>query len=79
MKRIPIAIIALTLICAFNAVQLWAQATAQISGTVKDQSGAVLPGVEITATQTVVARSAVTTVSSISDPRFMQFALKYVF
>ena len=31
---------------------VWAQATAQISGTVKDQSGAVLPGVEITATQT---------------------------
>src|SRR5262245_594001 len=30
----------------------WAQATAQISGTVRDQSGAVLPGVEITATQT---------------------------
>src|SRR5438132_14261547 len=29
-----------------------AQGTAQISGTVKDQSGAVLPGVEITATQT---------------------------
>src|SRR5687768_3453991 len=28
------------------------QATAQITGTVKDQSGAVLPGVEITATQT---------------------------
>jgi hypothetical protein len=26
-----------------------AQATAQISGTVKDQSGAVLPGVEVTA------------------------------
>src|SRR5437773_12528649 len=31
---------------------LWAQATAQISGTVKDSSGAVLPGAEITATQT---------------------------
>src|ERR1041385_8244587 len=31
---------------------LWAQATAQISGTVQDQSGAVLPGVEITVTQT---------------------------
>src|SRR5262245_63494384 len=29
-----------------------AQATAQISGTVRDQSGAVLPGVEVTATQT---------------------------
>jgi hypothetical protein len=31
---------------------VWAQGTAQISGTVRDQSGAVLPGVEITATQT---------------------------
>src|ERR1051325_4867838 len=30
----------------------WAQANAQISGTVKDSSGAVLPGVEVTATQT---------------------------
>src|SRR5689334_23800793 len=30
----------------------WAQATAQISGTARDQSGAVLPGVEIIATQT---------------------------
>src|SRR5262245_19397103 len=29
-----------------------AQGTAQISGTVKDQTGAVLPGVEVTATQT---------------------------
>src|SRR5712692_3911811 len=30
----------------------WAQVTAQISGTVRDVSGAVLPGVEVTATQT---------------------------
>jgi len=30
----------------------WAQATAQISGAVRDQSGAVLPGAEVTATQT---------------------------
>ena len=39
-----------------------AQATAQISGTVHDQSGAVLPGVEVTATQTEtgISRSAVT-------------------
>src|SRR5437667_6908704 len=29
-----------------------AQSTAQISGVVRDQSGAVLPGVEVTATQT---------------------------
>src|SRR5207248_2956917 len=40
----------------------WAQATAQISGTVRDPSGAVLPGVEIRATQTEtgVARTTVT-------------------
>jgi hypothetical protein len=41
---------------------IWAQATAQISGSVKDQTGAVLPGVEVTATQTATGakRSAVT-------------------
>src|SRR6266699_3929198 len=41
---------------------LWAQGTAQISGTVKDQTGAVLPGVQVTATQTAtsLARSVVT-------------------
>jgi hypothetical protein len=42
----------------------WAQAgaTAQISGVVRDQSGSVLPGVDVTATQTEtgVARNAVT-------------------
>ena len=31
---------------------VWAQSTAQISGTVKDQTGAVVPGVEVSATQT---------------------------
>src|SRR5436853_5513635 len=31
---------------------VWGQSTAQINGTVKDQSGAVLPGVEVTVTQT---------------------------
>ena len=46
-----------TLFVAFLAVNvlsidLFAQATAEISGSVRDQSGAVLPGVEITATQT---------------------------
>ena len=40
------------LILALTCTTIWAQATAQISGTVKDQSGAVLPGVEVIATQT---------------------------
>ena len=53
------ASLVLTLICPSS----WAQATAQISGTAKDHSGAVLPGAEITA----------------KDPRIMQFALKYFF
>src|SRR5207237_7007789 len=41
---------------------LWAQATAQIAGTVRDQSAAVLPGVQVTATQTAtgLARSVIT-------------------
>src|SRR2546422_868111 len=40
----------------------WAQSTSQVSGAVKDQTGAVLPGVEVTATQTDTGfkRSAVT-------------------
>src|SRR5215475_10000415 len=45
-----------------GTTSIWAQATAQIAGSVKDQSGAVLPGVEITATQTATGakRNAVT-------------------
>src|SRR5207249_331174 len=54
MKGVVWAIVAGLLFC----IGLYAQggAVAQISGTVKDQSGAVLPGVEVTLTQT--ARSA---------------------
>src|SRR5215831_5483852 len=45
-----------------TCADVWAQATAQITGTVRDQTRAVLPGVEVTATQTEtgIARSAVT-------------------
>src|SRR5688572_29400147 len=52
MKRSLITISIVLLVCAFAGADAWAQATAQITGTVRDQSGAVLPGVEITATQT---------------------------
>src|SRR6266850_3733096 len=40
----------------------WAQSTAQVGGTINDSSGAVLPGVEVTVTQTNtgLSRSAVT-------------------
>src|SRR5436853_696176 len=50
------------MVCGLSCANVWAQATAQISGTVKDQTGAVLPGVEVTATQTNtgISRTAVT-------------------
>src|SRR5213593_2829799 len=62
MKRTFRAFFILCLSSAITCATVWAQATAQISGTVRDQSGAVLPGVEVTATQTDtgVPRSAVT-------------------
>src|SRR5262250_726377 len=42
------------LVCCllFLSATVWAQATAQIAGTVHDASGAVIPGVEIKVTQT---------------------------
>src|SRR5216117_2056053 len=62
MKRIVARIPLSLLVCVLGCITVWAQGTAQISGTVKDQTGAVLPGVEVTATQTDtgVSRSTVT-------------------
>src|SRR5437763_12128603 len=53
MKRVWGAAIAV-LVLFLATGNAWAQAgaTAQISGTVKDSSGGVLPGVDVTATQT---------------------------
>ena len=50
------------LILLLTASAAWAQATAQMSGTVRDASGAVLPGVTVTVTQvdTSVTRTTVT-------------------
>src|SRR2546427_9173155 len=53
MKRISVCVLVGLLACTSAGATVWAQATtAQISGTVKDQTGAVLPGVEIAVTQT---------------------------
>ena len=50
MKRFTqFCVFTLTLLTCASA---WAQATAQMNGTVRDQSGAVLPGVTVTVTQT---------------------------
>src|SRR5437773_8112909 len=62
MKRVVTVVFTALLLSFLVCASVWAQATAQISGTVKDQSGAVLPGVEVTATQTEtgIVRTAVT-------------------
>src|SRR5262245_44540492 len=52
MKRIGIGVCTGLVLAALASTQAWAQSTAQISGTVRDQSGAVLPGTDVTATQT---------------------------
>src|SRR5437867_7440943 len=48
---------------------VWAQATAQIAGTVRDESGAIIPGVEIKVTQT--ATGAVRTTLSNEEGRYV--------
>src|SRR5687768_4901058 len=52
MMRIVNGLFMALIVSALGCGSVWAQATAQISGSVRDQTGAVLPGVEITATQT---------------------------
>jgi hypothetical protein len=45
-------LLAVLIVLPTNSMMVWAQATAQISGLVKDSSGSVLPGAEVTATET---------------------------
>src|SRR5205809_4882390 len=51
-KRICLYVLVGCIAFALAGATAWAQTTAQLSGTVRDQSGAVLPGVEVSATQT---------------------------
>ena len=62
MKHAGFGVFGAFIVSVFACHVIWGQATAQISGAVKDQSGAVLPGVEIKAiqTDTGITRSAVT-------------------
>jgi len=62
MKRVLLNIFVGMFVTVLTCGNIFAQATAQISGAARDQSGAVLPGVEITATQTDtgITRTAVT-------------------
>ena len=59
----------LIIVFAFACVALWAQATSRIQGIVQDSSGAVVPGVEVKATQTDTG--AVRTAISAEDGRYV--------
>ena len=48
MERIVLKLHLMLMVSILSSVTGWAQATAQLGGTVRDQSGAVLPGVEVT-------------------------------
>ena len=52
MRNIGISIAATFLFCILTCSAVFGQSTAQISGSVKDQTGAVLPGTEVTMSQT---------------------------
>ena len=62
MKRISIVLSMGLLLSLLTCASVWAQVTAQISGSVQDQTGALLPGAEITVTQieTGVTRTTIT-------------------
>src|SRR6476469_3226666 len=45
-------LVSLSALMVCVSASAWAQATAQMNGTVRDESGAVLPGVTVTVTQT---------------------------
>src|SRR5262245_51603279 len=62
MKNLPARLLWTLFVVLFNLSFVWGQgSTAQITGSVTEPTGAVLPGVEVTATQTetAVSRTAV--------------------
>src|SRR6266508_3525504 len=52
MTRLQRVACSAALLVLFTSAAAWAQGTAQLNGRVTDESGAVLPGVTVTATQT---------------------------
>src|SRR5436190_17527973 len=62
MKRIVMVVVIGLFVSTMISATGWAQSTATISGSAKDMTGAVLPGVEVkvTQTETSVARTTVT-------------------
>src|SRR5947207_13094634 len=54
LRRAGVSVLTGLLFCILSCTAAWAQdlTTAQINGTVKDPSGAILPGVAVNATQT---------------------------
>src|SRR6202008_1717132 len=61
-QKLQLTLTLVALVLAIGNVAALAQSTAQINGAVRDQTGAVLPGVEVAATQTATGakRTAIT-------------------
>ena len=59
MKSLRVLTIGFSLM-VLSSGTVWAQETAQINGTLQDSTGALLPGVEVTATQTATGLSRLT-------------------
>lgn len=57
MKRILAQLVIVSVLCLGYCAGVFAQATSQISGTVKDASGGVIAGAEVTVTQTATGVS----------------------
>ena len=55
MRTVTRSVLGAVLLTVLGCTGAWAQATAQISGRVTDTTGAFIPGVEVTATQTETA------------------------
>ena len=73
-QKVAIVIAASLMILSFG-LRGWAQAGGTVSGTVKDSSGAVIPGVTATLTNTALG----TSFTSVSDNRLMQVDAKLMF
>src|ERR1041384_4754855 len=68
-KAVPVVALIVLFIRVVFPAPAWAQSTAELNGRVTDSSGAVLPGVTVTATQT--ATGLVRTVVSDGDGSYL--------
>jgi hypothetical protein len=70
--RIKRVLVLVTLTPLLSAGMIWAQATTSLRGTVKDQSGAVVPNANVKLTNTLTGAERTTTTSGSGDYHFLE-------